>query len=153
MINLLIIVEWAVFTLGSITLPDKKLRSNNHHLLWVGRLINILVYFCWDILTGSKDTVPWKSDVSFLFEYMFSIRYPMGQLYTTGMKWDWQLEAGRIVTGSATLVGTDKLTKTLAGWNPLREWIIINFSCFFKINHGLSHLYLSTLLPPHVGGL
>ena len=45
MINLLIIVESAVFTLGSITLPDKKIKSNNYQVLCVGRLINILVYF------------------------------------------------------------------------------------------------------------
>ena len=45
MINLLIIVERAVFTLGSISLPDKKIRSNNYQLLCAGRLINILVYF------------------------------------------------------------------------------------------------------------
>ena len=44
-INLLMIVELAVFTLGSITLPDKKITSINYQLLSVGRLINILVYF------------------------------------------------------------------------------------------------------------
>ena len=44
MINLLIIMEWAVFTLGSITLPDKKKKSNNQKVLFVGRLINILAY-------------------------------------------------------------------------------------------------------------
>ena len=45
MINMQIIVESAVFTLGSITLPDKKIKSNNYQFLCVGRLINILVYF------------------------------------------------------------------------------------------------------------
>ena len=45
MINLLMIVEGAVFTLGSITLPDKKIKSNNYQLLCVGRLINTFVYF------------------------------------------------------------------------------------------------------------
>ena len=45
MINLVIIVESAVFTLGSITLTDKKIRSNNYQLLCVGRSINNLVYF------------------------------------------------------------------------------------------------------------
>ena len=45
MINLLMIVEWAGFTLGSITLPDKKIKFNNYQILCVGRLINVLVYF------------------------------------------------------------------------------------------------------------
>ena len=57
-------------TLGSITLHDKKIKSNNYQLLYVLRLINILVYFCCDILTGLIDTVPCKSDVTFLFEYI-----------------------------------------------------------------------------------
>ena len=48
----------AVFILGSITLPDKKIKSNNYQFLCVRRLVNILVLFCCDILTGSKDTVP-----------------------------------------------------------------------------------------------
>ena len=43
MINFLMIVELAVFTLGSITLPDKKIKSNNYIFLRVGHLINILV--------------------------------------------------------------------------------------------------------------
>ena len=34
------------------------------------------------------------------------------------------------------------------GWNSLRDEIFINF-LFFKMNYG--PLYLSTLLPPHVG--
>ena len=33
------------FYLSSITVPDKKIKSNNYQLLCVGRLINILVYF------------------------------------------------------------------------------------------------------------
>ena len=45
MIDLLMIVGWAVFTLGSITQPDKKIKSNNYQHLFVGRLINILVSF------------------------------------------------------------------------------------------------------------
>ena len=45
MINLLMIVERADFTSGSITLPDKKIKSNNYQFLCVGRLINVLVYF------------------------------------------------------------------------------------------------------------
>ena len=35
----------AVFTLVSITLPDKKIISNNYPFLCVTHLINILVYF------------------------------------------------------------------------------------------------------------
>ena len=35
----------AVFTIGSITLPDKKIKSNNYQFLCVGRLVNILVHF------------------------------------------------------------------------------------------------------------
>ena len=35
----------AVFTLGSIDLPYKKIKSNNCQFLCVGRLVNILVYF------------------------------------------------------------------------------------------------------------
>ena len=60
----------AVFTIGSITLPDKKIKSNNYQFLCVGQLVNILVHFCCDILTGSKDTVALKSDIPVLFEYM-----------------------------------------------------------------------------------
>ena len=57
MINFLMTMEKAVCTLGSITLQDKKLKSNNYQFLYVPRLINILLLFCCDILTGSKDTV------------------------------------------------------------------------------------------------
>ena len=64
------IMEKAVCTSGVITLQDQKIKSSDYHFLCVGRLINILVYFCCNILTGSKDTVPSKSDVSFLFEYI-----------------------------------------------------------------------------------
>ena len=69
MINLIMIMKWAVFTLGSITLSGKKIKSNNYQVLCVGRLINIFANFCCDILTGSKYTAPWKLDDSFLFEY------------------------------------------------------------------------------------
>ena len=34
-----------VFTLGSITLPEKKIKSNNYQFLCAGRLVNIMVYF------------------------------------------------------------------------------------------------------------
>ena len=61
MINFLMIhvMEKAVRTLGSITLQDKKIKSNNYQFMCVGWFINILVLiFCCDILTGSKITVP-----------------------------------------------------------------------------------------------
>ena len=45
LINFLMIMEKAVCTLGSITLQDKKIKSNNYHFLCVGRLINILALF------------------------------------------------------------------------------------------------------------
>ena len=44
-INFLVIMEKAVRTLGSKTLQDQKLKSNNYHFLCVRRLINILVLF------------------------------------------------------------------------------------------------------------
>ena len=64
-----------------------------------------------------------------------------------------QLEAGRIVTGATKLVEIDKLYKEL-GWLKLSERRDLHklFS-FFKMNHGLSPLYLSNLLPLHVGEL
>ena len=58
MISLLMIMELAVFTLGSITLLDMKITSNKYQVLCVERLINILAYFCCDFLTGSKYTAP-----------------------------------------------------------------------------------------------
>ena len=45
MINVLIITEKAVRTLGLFTLQAKKIIPNNYHVLCVGRLINILVLF------------------------------------------------------------------------------------------------------------
>ena len=44
-INFLVIMEKAVCSLGSITLHDKKIKSNNYRFLCVLRLINILVLF------------------------------------------------------------------------------------------------------------
>ena len=41
MIHLLMIVEWPAFTLGSITIPDKKLKWINYQLLCVGLLKKI----------------------------------------------------------------------------------------------------------------
>ena len=45
MINFLMTKEKAVCTLGLITLQDQKIKSNNYHLLYVGRLINSSVLF------------------------------------------------------------------------------------------------------------
>ena len=45
MINFLMIMEKAVRTLGSISLHDKKIKSNNYQFLCVLRLINILLLF------------------------------------------------------------------------------------------------------------
>ena len=58
MINFVMIMEKAVYTLGLRTLQDQNIKSNNYHFLCVGRLINIIVYFWCNILAGSKDTVP-----------------------------------------------------------------------------------------------
>ena len=43
MINFLMIMDKAVCTLGSITIHEKKIKSNNYQFLCVLRLINILV--------------------------------------------------------------------------------------------------------------
>ena len=45
MINFLMIPEKAMCTLGLITLQDRKIKSNNHHFLCIGRLIKNLVLF------------------------------------------------------------------------------------------------------------
>ena len=45
MIIFLMIMEKAVCTLGSITIQDKKIKSNNYHFLSVLRLMNILLLF------------------------------------------------------------------------------------------------------------
>ena len=45
MINFLMVMEKAVCTLGSITLHDKKIKSNSYQFVCVLRLINILVLF------------------------------------------------------------------------------------------------------------
>ena len=64
-----------------------------------------------------------------------------------------QLEAGCIVTGATKLVEIDKLYKEL-GWLKLSERRDLHkLFLFFKMNHGLSPLYLSNLLPLHVGEL
>ena len=64
-----------------------------------------------------------------------------------------QLEAGRIVTGATKLVEIDEVYKEL-GWLKLSERRDLHkLFLFFKMNHGLSPLYLSNLLPLHVGEL
>ena len=45
MIDFLMIMEKDVCTLGSITLQDKKIKSNNYQCSCVRRLINVLVLF------------------------------------------------------------------------------------------------------------
>ena len=45
MINFLMIMEKAMYTLGLVTFQDQKIKSNNYHFLYVGRLISILVLF------------------------------------------------------------------------------------------------------------
>ena len=64
-----------------------------------------------------------------------------------------QLEAGRIVTGATKLVEIDKLYKELGWWKLSERRDLHKLFLFFKMNHGLSPLYLSNLLPLHVGEL
>ena len=45
MINFMVRMEKAVSIFGSITLQDKKIKSDKYHFLCVLRLINILVLF------------------------------------------------------------------------------------------------------------
>ena len=62
-----------------------------------------------------------------------------------------QIEAGRSFTGATKLVEIDKLYKEL-GWLKLSERRDLHkLILFFKMNHGLSPLYLSSLLLSHVG--
>ena len=70
MINFLMIMEKAVCTLGSITLHDKKINSNNYQFLCVLRLINILVLFLLRHLNWIDRYSTMKTDVTFLFEYI-----------------------------------------------------------------------------------
>ena len=53
-INFLMIMEKAVGTLGLFTLKDKKIISDNYHILCVGRLINILVLFLLQLLNWNE---------------------------------------------------------------------------------------------------
>ena len=62
-----------------------------------------------------------------------------------------QTEAGRIVTGVTKLFEINKLYKE-RGWLKLSERRDLHtLFFFFKMNHGLSPLYLSNLLSSHAG--
>ena len=62
-----------------------------------------------------------------------------------------QLEAGRFVTGATKLIEIDTLYKE-HGWLKFSErGDRHNFFLFFKLNHCISPLYLSNLLPLHFG--
>ena len=62
-----------------------------------------------------------------------------------------QLEAGRIVSGTTKLVELDKLYKEL-GWLKLSERRVLHkLFLFFKMENGLTPLYLTNLIPPRVG--
>ena len=62
-----------------------------------------------------------------------------------------QLEAGRIVSGTTKLVGTDKLYAEL-GWLKLSERRNLHkLFLFFKMDNGQAPLYLTGLIPPRVG--
>ena len=52
-------------------LSDKKVKSNRNQFSCVWGLGTFWCYFCADILTGSKDTAIYKTDVSVLFGYIF----------------------------------------------------------------------------------
>ena len=62
-----------------------------------------------------------------------------------------QLKAGRIVSGTTKILELDKLYKEL-GWLKLyeRRGLYKHF-LFFKIENGLTPLYLTDLIPPRVG--
>ena len=61
--------------LGIISHQDQKIKSNNYHLLCAVRLINILLIFCYNILTGSKDTV------SYNWTYLFCLSTYKNSVY------------------------------------------------------------------------
>ena len=62
-----------------------------------------------------------------------------------------EVELGPLACEDAKIVEIDKLYREL-GWLKLSDRMDHHkLFLFFKMNHGLSHLYLSTLLPPHVG--
>ena len=71
MINFLMIIEKAVCKLGSISLQDKKIKSNNYQFLCVGHLIYILVLFLLRHLNWIKRYSTMKIEHFFLFEYIF----------------------------------------------------------------------------------
>ena len=62
-----------------------------------------------------------------------------------------QLEAGRIVSGTTKLIELGKLYKEL-GWLKLSERRDLHkLFLFFKMENGLTPLYLTNLIPPRVG--
>ena len=70
MINFLMVMEKAVCTLGSITLHDKKIKSNSYQVVCVLRLINILVLFLLLHLNWIDRYSTMKIGRYFLFEYI-----------------------------------------------------------------------------------
>ena len=68
--NMLLRMKKAVFTLGSINLVAMEKNQNGCNFMCSRRSGNILFYFILflsfaDNFTGSKDTEPYKTDVSF----------------------------------------------------------------------------------------
>ena len=59
-------------------------------------------------------------------------------------------KAGGIVTDATKLVEIDKLYKEFGLWKLSERRDIHKLFLFFEMNHGLSPLYLSSLLPSHV---
>ena len=72
----------------------------------------------------------------------------MGILYTTTLTtvlWNWKIQpdSGCIVTGAKTLAKTDKLYNVLWWFKLSERRDLHKLLLFFKMNHGLSPLYLS----------
>ena len=74
---MLLRMKKAVFTLGSINLVAMKKNSNSCNFMCARRSGNIFFSFSFFFLffflltTLSKDTEPYKTDVSFLCQYIF----------------------------------------------------------------------------------
>ena len=66
-------MKTAVFILGSINLVDMEKNKKGCNFMCARLSGNILFYFFADNFTGSKDTEPYKTDVSFLCQYIFGI--------------------------------------------------------------------------------
>ena len=93
MSNFLAIMEKAVCTLGSITLQDQNLKSNNYHFLCVGRLINILIFI--SVSTSKLDRkIQYHENRTFLFCLSILVSHQFNvvalscltTLYTDGQK-------------------------------------------------------------------